>query len=157
MLAITPNFLFNDQAGPASEFYVSVFPNSSITDTSHYGEGMPVPAGTVLATTFVLNGTEFQAINFLRPIEFNESISFRIVCESQEEVDYYWNALTEGGSEGQCGWLKDKFGVSWQVTPTQMGTYLGDPDPVRAQRAMQAMLQMKKIDLALFEAAVNAE
>jgi two-component system sensor histidine kinase QseC len=154
---ITSNFLFNNQAGDAAEFYIRIFPNSKITGQDYYGEGSPLPAGTVLASNFLLDGQEFTAINCGQTFEFNESLSFRVVCHGQEEVDYYWNALTEGGSEGQCGWLKDKFGVSWQVTPVEMGEYLGNSDPRKAGRAMQAMMKMKKIDLAVFQAAIEAE
>lgn len=156
MPQITPNFLLADQAFDAAEFYVSVFPNSRVTDVSHYGEGSPMPAGTVLAVNFVLDGQDFTAINSGQAFAFNESVSFRVTCESEEEVDHYWERLTEGGREGQCGWLSDRFGVSWQVTPRQLGEYLGDPDPARAQRAMTAMLGMRKIDLAAMRVAVEA-
>jgi len=157
MPAITPNFLFATQALEAAEFYVGIFPNSSIGSVSYYGEGSPMPDGTALAVDFTLDGTDFTAINSGQDFAFNESVSFRVVCHGQEEVDHYWNALTAEGSEGQCGWLKDKFGVSWQVSPVEMQNYLGHPDPEKAQRAMAAMLGMTKLDLALFEAAVADE
>ncbi len=156
MPAITPNFLFAVEALEAAEFYVSIFPNSSIGNISYYGEGSPMPAGTALSVDFELDSQAFTAINGGQAFEFSESISFRVVCHGQAEVDHYWDALTAGGSEGRCGWLKDKFGVSWQVSPVEMGQYLGHEDPLKAQKAMQAMLQMNKLDLALFEAAVNS-
>lgn len=155
MPQIVPNFLFNDESADAVALYVSIFPNSRIESTSYYGEGAPLPAGTALAINFVLDGQEFTAINSGATFEFNESLSFRVNCESQDEVDRYWANLSAGGAEGQCGWLKDRFGVSWQIVPTEMGKYLGDPDPQRAQRAMKAMLGMHKLDLAAFERAVN--
>lgn len=156
MPPITPNFLFALEALEAAEFYVSVFPNSAITDVNHYGDAGPLPAGTVLAVNFVLDGQDFTAINSGQAFPFSESLSFRVSCASQAEVDHYWDLLTHGGEEGQCGWLTDRFGVSWQVTPVEMGRYLGDPDPERARRAMTAMLGMTKLDLALFQAAVDA-
>jgi predicted 3-demethylubiquinone-9 3-methyltransferase (glyoxalase superfamily) len=153
---IVPNFLFEYQSQEAVEFYVSVFPNSKITNISYFNEAGPLPAGTVLTVEFLLDGQEFLAINSGAAFEFNESISFSVSCASQEEVDHYWDLLCTGGEESQCGWLKDRFGVSWQVVPAELGKYLGDPDPVRAQKAMKAMLGMHKLDLALFQAAVDA-
>lgn len=155
MPEITPNFLFDSQALEAAEHYVSIFPNSSIRNISYYGANAPMPEGTVLTVDFILDGTAFTAINSGQHFAFNESLSFRVVCHGQEEVDHYWSALTAEGVEGQCGWLKDKFGVSWQVSPVEMGEYLGHSDPKKAQRAMSAMLAMKKLDLAVFEAAIN--
>jgi len=154
---VVPSFLFNTESREAAEFYVSVFPNSMVTSVSHYGEAGPMPSGMVLAVDFVLDGQDYTAINSGASFEFNESLSFRVNCASQEEVDHYWDHLSTGGEEGQCGWLKDRFGVSWQIVPTEMGRYLGDPDPERAQRAMKAMLGMRKLDLTLFQAAVEAE
>lgn len=156
MPAITPNFLFESQAFEAAEFYTGIFPNSKIGSVSYYGEGAPLPAGTALVVDFSLDGVEFTAINGGQHFAFSESVSFRVVCHGQEEVDHYWNALSNGGSEGRCGWLKDKFGVSWQVTPVEMGLYLGHADPQKAQKAMAAMLQMSKIDLAVFESALDS-
>ena len=153
---ITPNFLFESQAFEAAEFYTGIFPNSKIGSVSYYGEGAPLPAGTALVVDFSLDGVEFTAINGGQHFAFSESVSFRVVCHGQEEVDHYWNALSNGGSEGRCGWLKDKFGVSWQVTPVEMGLYLGHADPQKAQKAMAAMLQMSKIDLAVFESALDS-
>jgi predicted 3-demethylubiquinone-9 3-methyltransferase (glyoxalase superfamily) len=157
MPKVTPCFLFNDQSLDAAEFYVSVFPNSKVGDISHYGDGAPMPAGTVLTVAFTLDGEDYLAINSGASFVFNESLSFMVHCASQDEVDGYWEQLTDGGEEGQCGWLKDRFGVSWQIVPDGMFQYLGDPDPERAQRAMQAMLGMRKLDLAVFQAAVDAE
>jgi predicted 3-demethylubiquinone-9 3-methyltransferase (glyoxalase superfamily) len=153
---IIPNFLFDHQSQEAAEFYVSVFPNSKITGISYFGEGAPLPAGTVLTVQFVLDGQEFVAINSGTAFDFNESISFSVSCSSQDEVDHYWDLLLADGEEGHCGWLKDRFGVSWQIVPTELGKYLGDPDPARAEKAMKAMLDMRKLDLALFQAAVDA-
>lgn len=152
---ITPNFLFATESQAAAEFYVSVFPNSSITNVSYYSESGPMPAGTVLTVDFQLDGQDYTAINSGAAFEFSEAISFRINCDSQDDVDYYWSRLAEGGEEGQCGWICDRFGVRWQVVPVEIGRYLGDPDPKRAERAMSALLQMRKLDLAAFQAAVD--
>jgi predicted 3-demethylubiquinone-9 3-methyltransferase (glyoxalase superfamily) len=155
MPRITPNLWFDTESEEAAEFYVSVFPNSKITDVTHYGEAGPRPAGTVLTVNFVLDGQEFTAINGGPEFTFDEAISMLINCADQEEVDYYWDKLTEGGEESQCGWLKDKFGLSWQVAPVGMEEMLNDPDQERGQRAMKAMLGMQKIDLAALQAAFN--
>ena len=155
MPKITPNLWFDTESEQAAEFYVSVFPNSKITDVTHYGEAGPRPAGTVLTVEFVLDGTEFTAINGGPEFTFDEAISLMITCEDQEEIDYYWDKLTAGGEESQCGWLKDKYGLSWQVVPTGMAEALNDPDPARSERAMKAMLGMKKIDLAALRAAAD--
>ena len=156
MPQITPNFLFETQALEAAEFYVGIFPNSKIGTISYYGEEAPLPAGTVLVVDFSLDGNDFTAINGGHFFEFNESVSFRVVCHGQEEVDHYWDALSAGGSEGRSGWLKDRFGVSWQVSPVDIANYIGHPDPEKAQKAMAAMLQMTKLDLAVFESAINS-
>src|SRR6266571_4190276 len=139
----------------AAEFYVSVFPNSKVTNVTHYGEAGPRPAGTVLTVDFVLDGQELTAINGGPQFHFDEAISLLINCADQDEVDYYWTKLSEGGEEGPCGWLKDKFGLSWQVVPSGMAEMLNDPDHARGQRAMTAMLGMKKIDLAALQAAAD--
>jgi predicted 3-demethylubiquinone-9 3-methyltransferase (glyoxalase superfamily) len=152
---ITPNLWFDTQGEEAAEFYVSVFPNSKITNVTHYGEAGPRPAGTVLTVEFVLDGQEYLAINGGPQFTFDEAISLLISCADQAEVDYYWSKLSEGGEEGQCGWLKDKYGLSWQVCPTGMAEVLNDPDQERAQRAMKAMLGMKKIDVAALAAAAD--
>jgi predicted 3-demethylubiquinone-9 3-methyltransferase (glyoxalase superfamily) len=155
MPRITPNLWFDTEGKEAAEFYVSVFPNSKITNVSYYGEAGPRPAGTVLTVDFVLDGQEFTAINGGPEFSFDEAISLLINCAGQNEVDDYWTKLTEGGEEVQCGWLKDKYGLSWQVVPAGMAELLGDPDPARGQRAMKAMLGMKKIDLAALHAAAD--
>ncbi len=156
MPRITPNLWFDDQGEQAAEFYVSVFPNSRITNVSRYGENTPGKAGTVMTVQFVLDGHDFTAINGGPQFTFSEAVSFHIACSDQSEVDYYWERLGDGGSEGPCGWLKDRYGLSWQVVPAALGRLLGDPDPARAQRAMQAMLRMGKLDVAALEAAADA-
>ena len=156
MPQITPNLWFDTESEEAAEFYVSVFPNSKITNVSYYNEAGPRPAGTVLTVEFVLDGQEFTAINGGPQFTFDEAISMLITCADQDEVDYYWDKLSEGREEGQCGWLKDKYGLSWQVAPGGMAEALGDPDPARAERAMTAMLGMKKIDVAALRAAADA-
>ena len=156
MPRITPNLWFDTESEQAAEFYVSVFPGSKITNVSYYGDAGPGPAGTVLTVDFVLDGQPFTAINGGPQFPFTEAISLLIGCADQAEVDYYWEKLSDGGEEGQCGWLKDRFGVSWQVVPPGMEEMLGDPDPARSQRAMRAMLGMGKIDLAAIRAAADA-
>jgi predicted 3-demethylubiquinone-9 3-methyltransferase (glyoxalase superfamily) len=154
MQKIRPFLWFNENAEEAMKFYVSVFKNSKIESMSRYPEGAPGPAGEVMTGTFVLDGQEFMALNGGPEFRFNESISFFVNCETQEEVDELWQKLTtDGGEESQCGWLKDKFGLSWQIVPTKLGELLGDPDREKSQRVMQAMLQMRKIDIAGLERA----
>jgi predicted 3-demethylubiquinone-9 3-methyltransferase (glyoxalase superfamily) len=157
MPKITPNLWFDTQGEEAAEFYVSVFPNSKITNVSYYGEAGPGPAGTVLTVDFVLDGQEYIAINGGPLFTFDEAISFLINCADQEEIDYYWTRLTEGGQESQCGWLKDKFGLSWQVVPADYNDLMNDPDRGRAERAMRAVLGMKKLDIAAINAAADGE
>jgi predicted 3-demethylubiquinone-9 3-methyltransferase (glyoxalase superfamily) len=152
---ITPNLWFDTEAEEAARYYVSVFPNSEITDVTYYGDAGPGPAGTVLTVNFTLDGQELTAINGGPHFTFNEAISLLINCADQAEVDHYWATLTEGGEESQCGWLKDRYGLSWQVVPAGMEEVLGDPDPGRSQRAMQAMLGMKKLDVAALRAAAD--
>ena len=153
MPRITPNLWFDTEGQEAVEFYVSVFPNSEITDVTHYGEAGPRPAGTVMTVDFVLDGQPYTVINGGPEFTFDEAISLGVICADQDEIDYYWSTLTDGGEEGPCGWLKDRFGLSWQVYPTGMNEMLNDPDRSRADRAMQLMLGMKKIDLAALHAA----
>jgi predicted 3-demethylubiquinone-9 3-methyltransferase (glyoxalase superfamily) len=157
MPRITPNLWFDTDAKDAADFYVAVFPNSEITSVSHYGDSAGARAGTVLVVNFKLDGQPYTAINGGPEFTFSEAISLSISCADQNEVDHYWNALTkDGGQESQCGWLKDRYGLSWQVIPKALGELLGDPDPGRSQRAMQAMLQMRKIDVAALRAAADA-
>jgi predicted 3-demethylubiquinone-9 3-methyltransferase (glyoxalase superfamily) len=153
MKKITPCLWFDTEAEEAANFYTSVFRNSRILGVSHYGEAGPRPAGTVLTVNFELDGQEFVALNGGPEFTFDEAISFQISCADQEEVDYYWGKLTEGGEEGPCGWVKDRFGLSWQVVPTRLMELLEDPDPGKSQGAMRAMLGMKKIDIADVEQA----
>ncbi|MEV0848675.1 VOC family protein [Streptomyces sp. NPDC049954] len=157
MPRITPNLWFDTQGLEAAEFYVSVFPNSEIKKVTYYNEAGPRPAGTVLTVDFRLDGQEYTAINGGPEFTFDEAISLLINCADQKEVDYYWEKLSEGGSEGPCGWLKDKYGLSWQVAPVGMDELLSDPDSGRAQRAMAAMLKMGKLDLAALRAAADGE
>jgi predicted 3-demethylubiquinone-9 3-methyltransferase (glyoxalase superfamily) len=155
MPRITPNLWFDTQSEEAAEFYVSVFPNSKITNVTYYGEAGPGPAGTVLTVNFVLDGQEFTAINGGPQFTFDEAISFLVNCADQEEIDYYWEKLSEGGEESMCGWLKDRYGLSWQVVPTDWEDLLNDPDQARAQRAVKALLGMRKIDIAAINAAAD--
>jgi predicted 3-demethylubiquinone-9 3-methyltransferase (glyoxalase superfamily) len=152
---IIPNLWFDMQAEEAAGFYASVFPNSRLLNVTRYPEGAPGPAGTVMAVEFELDGERFVGINGGPQFPFSEAVSFEIVCETQNEVDYYWERLSEGGSQGPCGWLKDRYGLSWQVVPTGMVELFADPDPERAQRAMQAMLGMSKLDIAAVRNAAD--
>jgi predicted 3-demethylubiquinone-9 3-methyltransferase (glyoxalase superfamily) len=148
---ITPFLWFDDQAEEAVNFYISLFKNSKIVNVARYDKAGATasgrPLGSVMTATFQLDGQEFIALNGGPVFKFTQAISFFVSCETQEEVDRLWNQLTEGGEEGQCGWLKDRFGLSWQIVPTALGEMLGDKDPAKAQRVMQAMLAMKKIDI----------
>ncbi|MBI1280804.1 MAG: VOC family protein [Anaerolineaceae bacterium] len=156
MSKITPFLWFDNQAEEAMNFYISLFNNSKIVSVSRYGEGAPVPAGTVMSATFELDGQTIMALNAGPQFKFNEAISFYVDCVDQAEVDKFWNALTaNGGEEGMCGWLKDKFGLSWQIVPRALGQMLGDPDPDKSRRAMEAMLKMKKIDVPTLQKAYN--
>jgi len=148
MQKITPFLWFDNQAEEAMNFYVSIFKNSKMISVSRYGEGGPGPAGQVMTATFQLEGQEFIALNGGPAHKLTEAISLFVNCETQEEIDQLWEKLTEGGEESRCGWLKDKYGLSWQIIPTALGELLGDPDPAKAQRVMQAMLQMNKIEVA---------
>ena len=147
MQKITPFLWFDDQAEEAANFYVSIFSNSKIVTVARYGEVGPGPKGSVMTVVFQLDGQEFIALNGGPQFKFTEAISFVVNCETQEEVDELWEKLSEDGVKVQCGWLKDKYGVSWQIVPTILGEMVSDPDPVRSQRVMRAMLQMKKIDI----------
>ena len=152
---ITPCLWFDTEAEEAALFYTSVFKDSRILEVSRYGEDMHKPAGTVLTVEFELKGQRFTALNAGPDRGFNESISFQVSCAGQEEVDHYWSRLTEDGEESQCSWLKDRYGVSWQIVPTRLPELLTDPDPERAHRAMQAMMGMRKIDIAALERAAD--
>ena len=152
---ITPNLWFDTEAAEAAEFYISVFKNSRVVNVARYTEAGPRPAGTVMTVEFELDGQRFIGINGGPEFTFSEAVSFMISCETQEEIDYYWDQLTEGGEEGPCGWLKDKFGVSWQVVPTGMDEIFADPDPTRAERAMRAMFGMRKLDIATLRSAAD--
>lgn len=156
MPSITPCLWFNTEAGDAATFYTSVFPNSRILNTSHYGDAGPMPAGTVLTVEFELDGKTFTALNGGPEFTFNEAVSFQISCKDQAEVDYYADNLTaNGGEEGPCGWVKDRFGLSWQIVPEAMVALLTDPDPERAGRAMAAMMKMQRLDIAALRAAAD--
>ena len=155
MQKITPFLWFATQAEEAASFYVSNFENSRVKAVSRYGEAGPGPKGTAMTVQFELDGREFLALNGGPRYTFTPAISFVINCETQKEVDHYWNALSAGGREDQCGWLTDKFGLSWQVVPTVLGKLMADKDASKAGRVMQAMLQMKKMDVAKLEAAAK--
>ncbi len=152
---IVTNLWFDTEAEEAADFYTSVFKNSRVVSRSHYPEGAPREAGMVMTVDFELDGQRFVGINGGPEFTFDEAISLQINCEDQAEVDYYWERLSEGGSEGPCGWLKDRHGLSWQVVPTGMDELFSDPDPKRAERAMQAMLGMSKIDIAALRSAAD--
>lgn len=156
MLGITPNLWFDTEAEEAATFYTSIFEDSKITNVLRYGEAGPRPAGMVMVVSFELRGQEFTAINGGPEFRFDEAISFEVKCESQQEVDRFWEQLSEGGEEGPCGWLKDKFGLSWQIVPTRLGELLKDEDSEKANRVMKAMLQMKKIEIDELEKAYAA-
>jgi predicted 3-demethylubiquinone-9 3-methyltransferase (glyoxalase superfamily) len=157
MSKITPFLWFDDRAEEAVELYTSIFKNSKIKEVSRYGEAGPGPAGQVMTVNFEIEGQEFIALNGGPVFKFTEAVSFVVNCETQEEVDDLWEKLTDGGEEVQCGWLKDKFGLSWQIVPTKLGELMGDPDPVKAQRVTQAMLQMKKLDIAGLQLAYEGK
>ncbi|MDR6415939.1 VOC family protein [Pseudarthrobacter sulfonivorans] len=146
---------FENEAEDAAEFYASVFDDSRILDVSRYAEGGPGPAGQVITVEFEIAGSKFLALNGGAPANFTEAVSFVVDCADQEEVDRYWSALTDGGSESQCGWLKDRYGVSWQIVPALLGSLIGGPDREGAQRAMQAMLRMQKLDIAALQLAYD--
>lgn len=155
MQKITPFLWFDNQAEEAVRFYMSVFKDSAITGISRYGEGGPGQPGLVMTVSFSLNGQEFVALNGGPYFKFTEAISFYVACETQAEVDELWAKLTEGGEESQCGWLKDRFGLSWQIVPAGLTDMLSSSDAEKAGRAMQAMLQMRKIDIEQIRAAFD--
>src|SRR3954453_12319311 len=153
---LTPCLWFDTQGEEAAIFYTSIFPSSRITEVTRFGSAGPRPEGMVMTVSFELDGQEFLALNGGPEFTFSEAISFQIGCEDQDEVDYYWNALSECGEEGPCGWLKDRFGLSWQIVPTALPELLAGADRERSQRVMQAMLEMKKIDIDALERAAEA-
>jgi predicted 3-demethylubiquinone-9 3-methyltransferase (glyoxalase superfamily) len=156
MKQISPFLWFDNNAEEAAQFYVSVFKNSRILAVTRYGDAGPGPKGSVMVVSFQLEGQQFTALNGGPRFQFSEAFSFVVSCENQEEIDYYWNKLTsDGGQESACGWLKDKFGFSWQIVPTALGTLMSDKDPKKANRVMQALLQMKKLDIAALEEAAE--
>jgi len=157
MTTITPCLWFDTQAQEAANFYITIFPDSRITGITHYGEAGPRPADMVLTVEFELDGNPFTALNGGPEFSFSHAVSFQIDCADQAEVDRYWQALTaDGGQEDMCGWLKDRYGLSWQVVPRRLVELLADPDPARAQRAMAAMMPMRKIVIAEIEAAADS-
>lgn len=153
MQKITTFLWFDQQAEEAMNFYVSLFKNSKVLSVSRYPEGGPMPAGTLMTATFQLDGQEFMALNGGPEFKFTEAISLFVTCETQAEVDHFWDHLSEGGEKSRCGWLKDRYGLSWQIVPTALGELMGDPNPRKAQNVMQAMLQMDKLDIATLQAA----
>jgi len=155
MQRIVTNLWFDTEAEEAAEFYTSIFENSRIVHVARYTEAGPRPAGMVMTVEFELDGQRFIGINGGPEFKFDEAISLMINCESQDEIDYYWERLTEGGEESQCGWLKDRYGLSWQVVPTGMDEVFSDPDPERARRAMEALLKMRKLDIAALWSAAD--
>lgn len=153
MQKITPCLWFDQQAEEAARFYVSLFKNSKIGAINHYGDGAPMPKGTVLTVRFQLDGQDYLALNGGPMFKFTEAVSFIVNCETQEELDRMWEKLSDGGQIQQCGWLKDKYGLSWQIAPTVLGKMMSDPEPGRAGRVMKALLQMKKLDIKKLEEA----
>jgi predicted 3-demethylubiquinone-9 3-methyltransferase (glyoxalase superfamily) len=153
---IIPCLWFDAQGEEAAEFYTRVFKNSKMGEITRYGPAGPGPEGQAMTVTFELEGNEFVALNGGPQFTFTEAVSFQIFGDDQSEVDYFWSKLTEGGEESMCGWLKDKFGLSWQIVPTELPKFLADPDSERAQRAMKAMMDMRKIDIDAIRRAADA-
>ena len=152
---ITPFLWFDGKAEEAAEFYVSIFSDSKILSVSRYGEGGPGPEGSAMTVAFQLAGQEFVALNGGPEFKFTEAVSFYVNCSTQQEVDEFWMKLSTGGEEGQCGWLKDRYGLSWQIVPEALGKMLGDKDSAKAKRVMEAMLQMRKIEIPLLQQAYD--
>ena len=157
MQKITPFLWFNGNAEDAMNFYTSIFKNSKIGRITRYGDAGPGPKGTVMSATFQLDGQEFMALNGGPQFKFTEAISFFVNCETQEEVDELWEKLSAGGQKSRCGWLKDKYGLSWQIIPSALGEMLGDKDPEKSRRVMKVMLQMDKIDIKRLEQAYKQQ
>ena len=156
MEKIIPFLWYNDQAEEAAKFYTSVFKNSKLGTVTRYGSEGPGPSGQVMTAVFELNGQEFIALNGGPQFKFTEAVSFVVNCETQEEIDYYWDRLSEGGKKSRCGWLKDKFGLSWQVVPAIIGKLFSDSDAEKSKRVMRAMMQMDKLDIAVLKNAQEA-
>jgi len=156
MPKLTSCLWFDTEGENAANFYVSVFPNSRIVNVSRYGDAGPRPAGSVMTVDFELDGRPFMALNGGPEFTFNEAVSFVVDCADQDEVDHYWTRLSEGGEEGPCGWLKDRFGLSWQVVPAALGELASDPDPAKSQAVIKAMLGMRKLVVAELQAAYDA-
>jgi len=154
---ITPFLWFDNQAGEAANYYVSIFKNSKVGTITRYGEGGPGPAGSVMTVEFQLDGQTFIALNGGPQFKFTEAVSFLVSCETQQEIDEFWEKLSAGGEEGPCGWLKDRYGLSWQVTHTGWAEMLNDPDPRRSKRVMDAVLKMKKIDIKTLQQAYEQQ
>ena len=154
---ITPFLWFDDNADEAVNFYLSIFKDSRLLDATRYGEAGPGPKGTIMTATFELNGQQFIALNGGPRYKFTEAVSFVVKCETQEEIDYYWDKLLDGGEPQRCGWLKDRFGLSWQIVPAQLSELFGGNDPQRAGRVMQAMMQMVKFDIATLKEAYDGK
>jgi predicted 3-demethylubiquinone-9 3-methyltransferase (glyoxalase superfamily) len=158
MPKITPFLWFDTQAEAAANFYCSVFPNSKIGRVTRYGKAGPGPEASVLTISFSLDGQEFTALNAGPQFKFTEAISFVVPCKTQSEIDHYWSKLTaDGGQESMCGWLKDKFGLSWQIIPANIGELMSDPDPQKSNRVIEALLKMKKLDIATLQKARDAD
>ena len=155
MQKITPFLWFDNQAEEAAKFYVSIFKNSKIGTISRYGDAGPGPKGSAMVVTFEIEGQQFMALNGGPQFKFTEATSFLVNCETQEEVDALWEKLSAGGSKDRCGWLKDKYGLSWQIVPTVLGKLMSDPDPERSKRVMQVMLTMDKLDIKRLEEAAQ--
>jgi predicted 3-demethylubiquinone-9 3-methyltransferase (glyoxalase superfamily) len=156
MQTVTPFLWFDTEGEDAANFYVSVFPNSKILNVARYGSAGPRPEGMVMTVEFELDGHPFVALNGGPEFTFSEAVSFQVSCETQDEVDAYWETLSEGGEEGPCGWLKDRYGLSWQIVPSALTRLLEDPDREKSQRVMAAMLKMGKIEIAELERAAAA-
>ncbi len=152
---IVPNLWFDTEAEEAAEFYISVFKNGRIVNRTHYTESSPREAGLVMTVDWEIHGQRYTGINGGGDFKFNEAVSFLVNCSDQDEIDYFWEKLGEGGQEIQCGWLRDKYGLAWQIVPAGMDEFFAGPDKERADRAMQAMLQMKKLDIAALREAAD--
>jgi predicted 3-demethylubiquinone-9 3-methyltransferase (glyoxalase superfamily) len=157
MPKVTPFLWFDTQAEEAANYYISIFKNSKVLKIARYGEAGPGPKGSVMTVEFELDGQPLIALNGGPHFKFTEAISLSVDCKTQQEADEYWEKLTRGGEESQCGWLKDKYGLSWQINPTVLGEMLADPDPQKAKRVMEAMLKMKKIDIAALKRAYEGK